>query len=467
VLAVLIVKEWVTDLLELRFLVCAALCVFLGVVSVFVLRADLATKRTEYFGNQAIYRTQAEEYGSYSELERQGVHVDRPPQSFQVLFYGMEKSLDRTAQVSEDFVPGFQGDLKENPMVLLFPVADLLFVVGVVLSLLAFFISYDAVSGERESGTLMLLMSYSVPRDLLILAKWVGGYLSLALPFVVTLVIGALMISASAEIPFSGDDWLAFGVTGVVSLLLIAVMFSIGLLVSVLARESGTAILMLLALWVILALVLPNVGPYLAEIVAPVPDVGEVQREIAQRTKGMGDEFATRGRGMRRRMRNMSREQRTAYFRERNQKREELRAAVNEASEEVIRDFERQLQRQIDVARTITRLSPVAAYVYANTDIGETGVRHERQLVSGLREYQRQLSRYIDEKQGDGGGGGFPFGGSQDEDYVIDDLPVFEPRSEILAGRVAARGTDIMLLGIYAVLFFMGAFVSFLRADIN
>lgn len=466
-LAVLVMKEWVTNLLELRFLVCAALCVFLGVVSVFVLRADLEAKRTEYFANQAIYRTQAEEYGSYSELEREGIHIDRPPQSFQVLFYGMEKSLDRTAQVSGDFVPGFQGDLRENPMVLLFPVADLLFVVGVILSLLAFFISYDAVSGERESGTLMLLMSYAVPRDLLILAKWIGGYLSLALPFLVTLLVGALMISASDEIPFGGEDWLAFGVAGGVSLLLIAVMFSIGLLVSVLTRESGTAILMLLSLWVVLALVLPNVGPYLAESLAPVPDVGEVQREIAQRTKAMGDELTGSFRGMRRRMRNMSREQRTEFFRQMNQKREELQAAVNEASEEVIRDFERQLRRQIDVARTITRLSPVAAYVYANTDIGETGVRHERQLVSGLREYQRQLSQYIDEKQGDGGGGGFPFGGSQDEDYNIDDLPVFEPDSEMLSGRVAARTTDILLLGIYAVLFFMTAFVSFLRADIN
>ena len=34
-------KEWVSNLLELRFTVCALLCVFLGVVSVVVLRADL------------------------------------------------------------------------------------------------------------------------------------------------------------------------------------------------------------------------------------------------------------------------------------------------------------------------------------------------------------------------------------------------------------------------------------------
>ena len=33
-LRALIIKEWLTSLLELRFLVCAALCVVLGIVSV-------------------------------------------------------------------------------------------------------------------------------------------------------------------------------------------------------------------------------------------------------------------------------------------------------------------------------------------------------------------------------------------------------------------------------------------------
>ena len=465
-LFVLAAKEWAINLLELRFLVCASLCVFLGVVSVFVLRADLVAKRTDFHSNQSVYRSQAEEYGSYRQLQRQGVRVDRPPQNFQVLFYGVEKTLDRSAVISDDYLPGFEGDINSNPSVLLFPVADLLFVVGVVLSLLAFFMSYDAVAGERERGTLKLLLSYSVPRDTLILAKWIGGYLSLALPFLVSLALSALLISASDDIPFRGSDWEAFAVAGVVSLLLIAVMFSIGLLVSVRARQSSTAILSLLALWVVLALVLPNSGPYLAEIVSPVPGVGEVERTIAQRTKGLSDEYAAGWRRGGRRMRNMTSEQRAEFRRERTKAREQLQAAVNEATEEVIRDFERQLRQQIEVARTITRLSPVAAFVYANTDIGETGVRHERQLVNDLRQYQRQFARYVAEKrEGSSGGGDFGFG--EDDDYDIDDMPVFQQREDDLSDRLAARAVDILLLAVFAVLFFMAAFVSFLRTDIT
>ena len=87
-------KEWVNNLLELRFLVCATLCIFLAVVSVFVLRADLAAKRADFNTNREIYRKQAEEYDGYSDLQQQGIRIDRPPQNFQVLFYGMEKTLD-------------------------------------------------------------------------------------------------------------------------------------------------------------------------------------------------------------------------------------------------------------------------------------------------------------------------------------------------------------------------------------
>ena len=165
-------------------------------------------------------------------------------------------------------------------------------------------------------------------------------------------------------------------------------------------------------------------------------------------------------------MRDMTREQRARFRRERTEAREQLTAAVNEATEKVIRDFERQLRQQIEVARTITRLSPVAAFVYANTDIGETGVRHERRLVNGLREYQHQFARYVAEKQ-EGSSGGSDFGFGEEEDYDIEDLPVFQQREDALSARLAARSIDILLLAVFAILFFMAAFVSFLRTDIT
>ena len=462
-LRILVIKEWLTSLLELRFVVCATLCVVLGIVSVVVLRADLEARRAEFGQNQALYKDQAEEYGSFRRLEREGIRVDRPPQSFQVLFYGVEKTLDRTAVISDDFLPGFQGDLNTNPTVLLFPVADMLFVVAVVLSLLAFFISYDTVAGERETGTLKLLMSYSVPRDLIIAAKWLGGYFSLALPFLVSLLVGALLISMSADVPFTETDWQAFVLAGVVSLLLLAVMFSIGLLVSVRSRSSTTAILSLLALWVLLALIVPNLGPYVAELVSPVPDVGQVERNIALRSKEIADQYNINWRGIRGRIRNMSDQERSAFFAELRAKRDAMQKDINKVTAEVVRDFESRLSQQTDVARVLTRVSPVASFVYANTDIGATGVLHEERLVNHLRTYQREFVRYVSEQTQ--GQGGFGWDGGGGDDYTVDDLPSFDYHNDDLGVRLDARIVDVLLLVLFAVTFFMAAFVSFLRSD--
>ena len=44
------------------------------------------------------------------------------------------------------------------------------------MSLMAILFSYDAVSGERERGTLRLLLTNSLSRPALIAAKWLGGY---------------------------------------------------------------------------------------------------------------------------------------------------------------------------------------------------------------------------------------------------------------------------------------------------
>ncbi|HJP33535.1 MAG TPA: ABC transporter permease subunit [Candidatus Latescibacteria bacterium] len=464
-LRILVIKEWLTSLLELRFVVCATLCVVLGIVSVVVLRADLEARRAEFGQNQALYKDQAEEYGSFRRLEREGIRVDRPPQSFQVLFYGVEKTLDRTAVISDDFLPGFQGDLNTNPTVLLFPVADMLFVVAVVLSLLAFFISYDTVAGERETGTLKLLMSYSVPRDLIIAAKWLGGYFSLALPFLVSLLVGALLISMSADVPFTETDWQAFVLAGVVSLLLLAVMFSIGLLVSVRSRSSTTAILSLLALWVLLALIVPNLGPYVAELVSPVPDVGQVERNIALRSKEIADQYNINWRGIRGRIRNMSDQERSAFFAELRAKRDAMQKDINKVTAEVVRDFESRLSQQTDVARVLTRVSPVASFVYANTDIGATGVLHEERLVNHLRTYQREFVRYVSEQTQ--GQGGFGWDGGGGDDYTVDDLPSFDYHNDDLGVRLDARIVDVLLLVLFAVTFFMAAFVSFLRSDVQ
>ena len=74
-----------------------------------------------------------------------------------------------------------------NPVLALFDSPDLGYVVNIVVSLLALMFVFDAICGEKERGTLKIVLANAVPRDSIILGKWIGGFVSLTAPFLVSL----------------------------------------------------------------------------------------------------------------------------------------------------------------------------------------------------------------------------------------------------------------------------------------
>ncbi|MEE8583230.1 MAG: ABC transporter permease subunit [Acidobacteriota bacterium] len=64
----------------------------------------------------------------------------------------------------------------------------------IVLSLFAILFAYNAVSGEKEQGTLRLSFSNAVPRDSYILGKAAGSFLALAIPLLILILLGCLLL---------------------------------------------------------------------------------------------------------------------------------------------------------------------------------------------------------------------------------------------------------------------------------
>ena len=159
------------------------------------------------------------------------------------------------------------------------------------------------------------------------------------------------------------------------------------------------------------------------------------------------------------RTRGMTPEQRSEFYRQRNEKRDQVQREINQVTSKIVRDFESRLNHQMEMARLLTRISSIASYVYANTDIGSTGVRHEDRLVKSLRSYQRQFVQFVAERNAAGHG--------EEEEYEIRGLPTFDYRSDGLGERLDARVVDLLLLALFAVVFFMLAFVGFLRSDVQ
>ncbi|HID95353.1 MAG TPA: DUF3526 domain-containing protein, partial [Candidatus Latescibacteria bacterium] len=462
----LVRKEFLEHVLGLRFITSAVLCVVLVLTSVIVLKGDFTAKKRDFNANQLAYKREAENRRNYMQLEQNGVKVDRPLQRLSIFFCGLDRNPNRTAQVSALFTPVFHGEMDINPVVPLFPVVDLLFVVAIVMSLLALVFSYDAISGEKEQGTLKLLLSYNVPRDKVILAKWLGGYISLVVPLITSVLIACVIIVFSKSVDFRPADWAAFALAFLASLIYIAAMFSIGLFVSSRCARSSTSISILLFIWVIFVLVVPNVSPYIADQVKPIPPVSKLENEIRQKVSNLIGVFFNEWNQYQREHQAELRKPegwKTAqkWIEKRYQK---LKEDMNLVGEKAMKDYERKLRNQIAVAQNISRISPTASYTYAATDLAGTGVENEWRLLDALRRYQRAFREYTHKKTEELKQKGKNVWAG--DEYDISDMPYFRYTGLSLSERLAGVLRDIVVLSLFVVLFFMGAFVSFLRADV-
>jgi Cu-processing system permease protein len=115
--------------------------------------------------------------------------------------------------------------------------------------LLALLVSFDAIVGESERGTLALLLTYPVKRWQLLAGKF-AGHLTV-LVFAVALgygPIGGFVIWRSAD----PQGWQGYVTMMLASVLLGAVFVALGYLVSVICRQRASAIGAVIVLWLAL-----------------------------------------------------------------------------------------------------------------------------------------------------------------------------------------------------------------------
>ncbi|MBF0610400.1 MAG: ABC transporter permease [Magnetococcales bacterium] len=117
-----------------------------------------------------------------------------------------------------------------------------------LIPLIALMLAYDALVGEKERGTLLLLLTYPVTKNQIILGKFLGHLTVLA----VATVLG--YGSAGWAVAWGGEgadrqSLLAFASLLGSSILLGGVFTAIAYLVSVLVRERGTAAGVAIGIW--------------------------------------------------------------------------------------------------------------------------------------------------------------------------------------------------------------------------
>jgi Cu-processing system permease protein len=119
--------------------------------------------------------------------------------------------------------------------------------------LIALLLAYDAIVGEAERGTLLLLLAYPVARHQVLLGKFLGHLFILVVSTVLGYGAAGLAVGLRGEA--GPAAWAAFGALLGSSILLGATFLAIGYLLSALVRERATAGGMALGIWLLLVIV--------------------------------------------------------------------------------------------------------------------------------------------------------------------------------------------------------------------
>ncbi|WP_368642193.1 ABC transporter permease [Castellaniella ginsengisoli] len=123
-----------------------------------------------------------------------------------------------------------------------------------LIPLIAMLLSYDAIVGEIERGTMALLLSYPVSRGQVLAGKFLGHLVILALATVGGYGIAGLAL----QLAHGGLDlaaWTPFALLIAASILLGASFLALGYLISALVQERATAAGIAIGIWLFLVVI--------------------------------------------------------------------------------------------------------------------------------------------------------------------------------------------------------------------
>jgi Cu-processing system permease protein len=122
-----------------------------------------------------------------------------------------------------------------------------------LLPLIALTLSYDAVVGERERGTLLLLLTYPISRWQVICGKFLGHFTIIAVAILLGYGMTGLYIAVTDSAP--AQDWLLFAAMLGSTLMLGSAFIALGYLISVTVSSRATAAGIAISVWLLVVVI--------------------------------------------------------------------------------------------------------------------------------------------------------------------------------------------------------------------
>lgn len=335
-------------------------------------------------------------------------------------------------------------------------------ILQVIVPLMIVMMAFGAVAGERERGTLRMLMSVGVDGRRLLAGKALGLAGALALVLVpVALIMGVLLLLPGGPGTEQGGSvdggrlWGGALVLSVVHAAYLAVFLVLSLAVSARSRSARAALLSLLAVWLMMTLILPRWAADLAERAAPTPSAqafyAAVAKDQAEGVDGHGDRDTRRAA--------LEAATLAEYGAESLESLPVNFAGISlQASEEHANlVFDKHFgtlwstyERQETLHRWVSLLSPTVALRLVSMATAGTNLEQVRHFADAAEQHRRVLVKFLNDDMRDHAGEA-SFGYLADE-ALWAEAPNFDYTPPSFAAGLRGEGFSLLVLGGWLVL---------------
>ena len=474
-------KELLENIVSFRFPLFFLICAVLILTSLYVHQLDYG-KRVRDYSEQI--RLAREELVAARAVD---VHFGRiplrgflPPSPLAVYTSGFESTLPKFYDFNAEGPKPGDTSVTEESVLSVFGKLDFLFIVQMVASLIVLLFASDMIAGEKEMGTLRVILANSTPRHAVLLGKFVGGFTAVWLPFLVVYLLGVIVLGISSFPLTEAGMPLRLMLIFLASSLFLLAYFALGLLVSASSARSRTALVAILLVWIVLQMVIPRLSDMIAAVVHPMPTetVISMQKSVVVKTvdnetaRALGRQYeAIFGRGTQFRVDPEPASKRPEW--EAFKTDQETRAAERKAAQlrEIESGYQREKTRQRKIAVNLSLISPSAAFTRLLADICGTGEIDRGRYLEAVRAHQQTLDSalysHLHRTTLIMPGGSTASASSLDQLIDPKTLPAFTFRRAGVGDALAGNWASLISIAFWLIAPFAAAYVRFIKYDVR
>ncbi len=468
----IVFKEVLENLLSLRFVLSVLLTTSLFVVCGYTFVNGYGEQSKDYWKktNENLSALREESNQLYKvAFYKQGIY--RKPQSLGLCAEGFEQSLPNFFKVNAFTaeLPDTEG--QANFALPHFSHVDWVLIISLILSFTALVLTYNSICGEKEAGTLRLTLANTIPRHKVLLGKYAGTMITLAIPLIIGMLVSLIIIVPSKDVVIGGSEWLKILILVLVSLLYLSVFVLLGMFVSSRTGHSANAMAILLLVWIVSVILLPSFSRIVFDVIYEEPTEQELQRRLKEAREEIWDNHERYGKNAGSMSNNLSDPINNPPARAR------LQNAVTDATNQLLQEHHNRWLEQALARRNFACLSPAVIYQRACEAIAGTGINRCADLYGQVKLYRVDLKEFIRSRDMEDPDSLHLIGPERNMAYSwrtishdpvdFDTVPKFQERDLALGQSLKLAIWDIGLLALFNLAFFAVSFVSFLRYDVR